>query len=648
MVFVAIIVVSVLLFTSRTFGEVPVLVMTFVIAMVLNLGTNFLFGRISFIANSVTSILQLALSLDYAIILCNHFKEEHQLLPIREAAIAALSKAIPEIFASSLTTIGGLVALIFMNFRIGADMGRCLIKAILFAILTVFTVMPGLLVLFGNVIDKTVHRDLVPKIPFVGRFAYATRHVIPIVFVLLVAAAYLISSKLPYAYGYSTLPTVRLNETKYAQKLIEETFDTQNNLALIVPSGDYKTEAALLAELEAYPEIESAMGLANIEAMDGYMLADALSPREFAELADLDYETAQLVYAAYAAEHEEYGRLAGQIASYRVPLIDMFLFVCDELDAGVVSLDTDTTARLQDAQVQMLIAKRQLQGEQYSRMLLDLDLPVSADETFDFLDVIEQIAEKYYPDASVYMAGNSTNGYDFKKSFARDNTVVGVLSILIVLGVLLFTFQSAVMPLLLILVIQGAIWINFSIPALKNDVVFFMTYLIISSLQMGSNIDYAIVIASRYQEIKYKMSHRDAIIETMNFAFPTIITSGTIMILSGILVGYMTSDAIISGIGQSLARGTTVSVLLVMFVLPQILLLGGGIIDKTSFSVPNTLTQHTAGSGRVFIDGKVRGEVHGTVNGFFRGAIYGDTDLTVLSGANASASEEQEENRHEA
>lgn len=115
-----------------------------------------------------------------------------------------------------------------------------------------------------------------------------------------------------------------------------------------------------------------------------------------------------------------------------------------------------------------------------------------------------------------------------KRQFARDNLVVSVVSILIVLVVLLFTFKSAGMPVLLILVIQGSIWINFSLPYLLDEPLFFMSYLVVSSIQMGANIDYAIVVANRYQELKEQMHHRDAIIETMNFAFPTIITSGTI------------------------------------------------------------------------------------------------------------------------
>ncbi len=631
MVYVAVIVVVVLLLTSQTYGEVPVLLITFVTAMILNQGTNFLLGTISFVSNSVTSILQLALSLDYAVILCNHFKEEHETLPIREAAIAALSRSIPEISASSLTTVGGLAAMLFMQFKIGPDMGICLIKAILYALLSVFILMPGLLVLFGPLIEKTRHRDFVPKIPLVGKIDYATRHVVPLVFLVLVVLGVHYSNLCPYAYGYSSLTTPKLNENQIADRMVSDNFTSTNMLALVVPAGDYEKEAELLEELESYDEIDSTMGLANIEAMDGYMLADRLTPRQFAELAGLDYEAARLVYAAYAVENEDYGKLVGSIASYRVPLIDMFLFVCREVDAGLVTLDDEQTAMLADAKTQMESAKAQLSGEDYSRMLLYLTLPESGDETYAFIDTIRDIAQSYYPDGKVYVAGNSTNEYDFKKSFATDNTVVSVVSILIVLLVLLFTFKSVGMPLLLILVIQGSIWINFSVPAITNTGLFFMSYLVVSSIQMGANIDYAIVIATRYQELKDRMDHREAIIETLNFAFPTVLTSGTILTVAGMLIGRMTSEATIAGIGQCLGRGTLLSMFLVLFVLPQILLVGGGIADKTSFAVKKTVKQAQT-RGRVFVDGVVRGEIRGTVSGVMRASIEGDVDLNLLSG----------------
>lgn len=651
MIYVAVIVVIVLTLTSQTYGEVPVLLITFVTAMITNQGSNFLLGKISFVSNSVTSILQLALSLDYAVILCNRFKEEHQTLPIREAAIVALSKAIVEIGASSLTTIGGLAAMLFMQFKIGPDMGICLIKAILYALLSVFIVMPGLLVLFGPLIEKTQHKNFIPKIPFVGKFDYATRYIVPGIFLVVICIAFYFSGKCPYAYGYSTLTTPKLNETQIAENMVEENFSSSNMVALVVPTGDYEKEAELMKELEKRDEVDYTMGLANVEAMDGYMLADALTPRQFAELSGLDYEVAQVVYAAYAAQQEDYGKLAGNIASYKVPLIDMFLFVCDQVDSGVVTLDKEQMDMLSSAQTQMSAAKAQLCGTEYDRMLIYLTLPESGDETYAFTDTIRDIARKYYPEGNIYVAGNATNEYDFEKSFERDNMVVSIVSILIVLVVLLFTFKSVGMPILLLLVIQGSIWINFAVPYLTGTGLFFMSYLVVSSIQMGANIDYAIVIASRYQEIKNKMSHKQAIIETLNFAFPTVLTSGTILSVSGILIGRMTSEATIAGIGQCLGRGTINSMILVLFVLPQILLIGGGIADRTSFSVPSVVKKERT-NGRVFVDGVVNGRIEGNVSGRMRANVDGSVDLRLISGSIEEAEQQdaakKEENGNEA
>ena len=642
MVYVAVIVVLVLLLTSQTYAEVPVLLLTFVSAMILNLGTNFLMGKISFVSNSVTSILQLALSLDYAVILCNRFKEERESLPLREAVIAALSKGIPEIGSSSLTTIGGLTAMMFMQFKIGPDMAVCLVKAILYALLSVFVIMPGLLMLFGPLMEKTKHKSFIPKIPFVGKFAHATRFLIPPVFVILVLFAFHFSSDCPYAYGYSGLKTPKLNDTLIAENRINDTFGSTNFVALVVPAGDYGAERALLTELERYEEVDYTMGLSNVEAIDGYMLADKLSPRQFAELTDLDYELAQLLYTAYATEHEEYGKIVGGISTFSVPLMDMFLFVYDCVEEGYVTLSASEKQEIDDAYGQINSAKLQLSGEKYNRVLLYLNLPESGQETYDFIDTIRETARKYYPEGDIYVVGNSTTEYDFQKSFSTDNVVVSIVSILIVLVVLLFTFKSAGMPILLILVIQGAIWMNFSIPAMTGNQIFFMSYLVVSSIQMGANIDYAIVIGSRFVELKDQMSKREAMIETMNFAFPTIITSGSILAVAGTLIGQMTSDAAIVGIGQSLGRGTVISILLVMFVLPQILLLGEKVIDRTSFSIHGGVKQRHI-SGRVRVDGMVYGEISGSVYGMMHALVDGDVDVKLISGSALEEGEDRDE-----
>ena len=241
-VIAAVIIVLVLTLTSRSYAEVPVLIMTFGAAALLNMGTNFLCGTISFISNSVTVILQLALAIDYAIILCHRFSDEHETLGVREACIAALSKAIPEISSSSLTTISGLAALAFMHFGIGRDLATVLIKAILFSMLSVFTLMPGLLVLFSKLIDKTRHKNLVPRITAVGKFDVKTRYIVPPIFGVVIIAAAVFANLCPYCYTYTDLVTAKQSERQAAYQKIKGEFGTSNMVAIIVPAGDYESE----------------------------------------------------------------------------------------------------------------------------------------------------------------------------------------------------------------------------------------------------------------------------------------------------------------------------------------------------------------------------------------------------------------------
>ncbi len=630
MLVAVVIIVSVLLFTSKTYMEIPVLLMTFGSAAMINKGTNFLMGEISYITDSVAVVLQLALAIDYAIILCHRYTEEREHLDAHDAVSVALSKAIPEISASSLTTISGMVAMMFMQFGIGRDMGVVLVKAILCSLLSVFTLMPGLLMLFSKQIDRTHHRSFVPKIDKWGKIVLKTRFVLPLLFLFALGGGFYFSNRCPYVYGESTLSAAKQNEGQIAEKKVNSTFGQTNIMALMVPAGDYEKEGRLLRELETWEEFSLVQGLANTEAKDGYMVTDKLSPRQFAELADVDIEAARLLYTAYAVDQEEYGRIVGSLDSYDVPLIDIFLFLYNMKEDGYVDLDEDAESEINDLYEQLSDGKKQLQGENYTRILLKLNLPEESPETFAFLKEIHQAAEKYYDHC--YLVGDSTSDYDLATSFSRDNIVISVLSALFVIIVLLFTFQSAGLPVLLIAVIQSSVWINFSFPYLTGTNLFFLSYLIVSSIQMGANIDYAIVISNRYMELKKEMPIKEAIVETLNQSFPTIVTSGTILTAAGLLIGQLSSNPAISSIGVCLGRGTIISMLLVMSVLPQILLLGDTIIERTAFTLKKPDIVQT-GTGALRVNGHVRGYVQGVVNAEIHGSIQGRISAVVDVGA---------------
>ena len=630
-VIAAIIIVVVLTLTSRSYAEVPVLILTFGTAALLNMGTNFLCGTISFISNSVTVILQLALAIDYAIILCHRFSDEHETLDTREACIAALSKAIPEISSSSLTTISGLAALGFMHFGIGRDLAVVLIKAILFSMLAVFTLMPGLLVLFSRLIDKTRHKNLIPKITAVGKFDVKTRYIVPPIFAVIVIAAAVFANKCPYCYTFTDLVTAKQSESQIAYQKIKNEFGTSNMVAVIVPSGNYENEGKILEELENCPEVKSTMGLANIEAMDGYMLTDAVTPRQLAEMAGLDYEVAKALYGAYAIDHDQYGEFVNGLGNYKVPIYDMFRFLEQEMHDGNVTLSGDVQDTLDDLFSQLDKAQVQLQAENYSRMVAYLSVPEESSETFAFLDKMHDMVSKYYPE-DAYIVGNTTSAMDLSSSFGEDNLLISVLSALFVILVLLFTFKSAGLPVLLIFVIQGSIWINFSVPYLQDSPLYFLGYLIVNSIQMGANIDYAIVISSHYTDLKKVMHHKDAIVTALNESFPTIFTSGSILASAGVLISVLTTNPVIAAIGECLGRGTIVSILLVLFVLPQILVLGDVIIERTSFEMKGIAGATRNVSGTMHINGRVRGYINGVVDADIKGVLHGQFNAAISTG----------------
>ena len=498
LVLAVVVIVAVLLLSTKAYLQIPVLLITFGVAAILNMGTNYWFGTISSITNSIAVVLQLALAIDYAIILCDRFMEEHETLDAEEAVKVALSKAIPEISSSSLTTISGMVAMMFMQFRLGYDMGIILVKAIILSLISVFFLMPGVLLIFAKGIDKTHHKCYVPKITIVGKFANKTKYIIPPLFIICLVFAFMKSNNCQYIYDTSSIVSAKKSESKIAQETIEETFGASNQLVVMVPKGDYESEHKVVKKLQNLDYVTSALALSNVSINDEYVLTDKLSPRQFSELVGIDREVVEVLYMAYAYNQEQYGPVVTGIDDYDVPIIDMFLFLYDQYKEGYVTLDSNLDEKLTTLYDTLHDAQLQLQGSDYSRLVLNISLPVEGQETYDALEEIRGIAAQYYSKDSVILVGNSTSDHDLESSFASDNIIISVLTALFVMIILFFTFQSAGLPVLLVLTIQGSIWINFAVPSIEGQTVFFIAYLIVSAIQMGATIDYAIVISNRY------------------------------------------------------------------------------------------------------------------------------------------------------
>ena len=580
------VIVAILLFTSRSYFEVVIFFIVFVFAALLNMGTNFWLGTISTITHSIAIILQLALAIDYAIIFSHRYQDEaltHD--SYREALIEALAKSIIEISSSSLTTISGLVALMLMQFRLGYDLGMVLAKGIVCSLLTVFLLMPGLIMLFPRAIRRTAHKSLIPDIRPWGRFLMQNGYAFVWLFLLALPLAVWCSGHTTYAFNDSSVTELVYNENRAAMHKITDTFAHSTSIALLVPAEDFEKEHLVISQIEALPEIRTATGLANIEVEDGRMLTDRIGPREFAELMDVSAEEARLLFQAYGIRHEEYQAIFGAPENYQVPLVDMFLFVFDLMDRGVVSLEPERQQEVDDLRETLEMGLDQLRGEHYNRMVFTADVPVEGEESTALVERIRAIAEEQYGSDTVLVIGDVTSARDLHDAYTGDSRLISLLTITFVFVILLCTFRTVMGSAILVFVIQGSIWINFSFPYLEGSVPSFVTNMIVSAIQMGATIDYAIVLMNRYQVLKAECPKKKAMALAVNQSFPTVLTSGAIMTIAGLLIAYRVSDVYVNHIGLAVGRGAFISVVLVLTVLPQLLVLLDTAVDKTRFHI---------------------------------------------------------------
>ena len=372
-------------------------------------------------------------------------------------------------------------------------------------------------------------------------------------------------------------------DTRRGLTIMEEEFMTFASANVMLANTTYDRAKAVADEIAELPHVKSATGLANIEIEDGRVLTDSYTPRMFSMLLNIDYEQAQLLYAAYGVEHEQYQAVFGNAEAYSVPLIDMFLYLFEKIDQGIVTLDDASQETLDSLRGELERGEAQLRGVNWDRMVITADVPVEGEDSITLVDSLRGIADGYYGEGQCLVIGNVTSARELRETFSGDSTLINVLTITFVLLILIFTFKSIGGAVILVFVIQGSIWINFTFPYLTQTKASFVTNMIVSAIQMGATIDYAIVIMSHYLDLRKLNEPREAMVKAVNEAFPTVMTSGTIMTVAGFLIAYRVSDVYIGHIGLAVGRGALISVILVMTVLPQIIVLLDKVIEKTTF-----------------------------------------------------------------
>ena len=585
---IAVIVIAlVLIFTSKSYFEVVVYAIVFVFAGLFNMGTNHWLGEISSISNTVAVILQLALAIDYAIIFAHRYQFELTQCPgsERQAIVKSLANSIKEISSSSLTTVSGLVALMLMQFRLGYDLGIVLAKGIICSMLTVFLLMPGMIYIFRKPLKKTLHRSLVPGIRRWGRLLAKKVPVFLIVFVLIVPAAIIVSGKTEYAFNDTTVTEILHSENRDSMHKIDSVFDPGSTAVLLIPSGNYDKEQAIMEKAQKLTGVSSVVGLAGIE-YNGIKLTGRYTSSQLAEALGVDAESAELLYKGFRIENGDPRALWDDLSSsIPLPLADVIMYLFQKIDQKAVSLSPEQSAMIEQYRGKLEMAVSQLHGENYDRILVNSSFGAESEKSVELVETLRRITAEEYGEDAALIVGDITVSRDLRDSYKSDSVLISVLTVVFVFVILLFTFKSPVAAALLVLVIQGSIWVNFSIPYLLGMRASFVTNMIVSAIQMGATIDYAIVMMNRYQANRLTFSKQESVVRAVSESFPTLITSGSIMAMAGFLIAYRVSDVYVGHIGHAVGRGAVISVIMVLTVLPQMILLFDKAIEKTTLRI---------------------------------------------------------------
>ena len=497
------IIVIILILSTNSWAE-PIFFLTAIgVSILINLGTNVFLGEISFVTQSVAPILQLAVSLDYAVFLLHRFSDELKLGHSPEKAMAIAMKAsFPVIFVSALTTFFGFMSLMLMEFGIGADLGLNLVKGIVFSFLSVVVFLPALTLYGYKWIEKTRHKSLVPSFKGVGSKILKWR--IPallLVFALLVPS-FLAQSSTSFTYGLGDLP----EDTRTGQdvRAIEEAFGQSTPIVLLVPNNDVAKEEALAHELEMLPHVDSVMSYATA--------VDSAIPIDF--------------------------------------------------------LDESITSEFRSAS--------------YSRLMVFTNAGVEGDIPFQLVEQTRELASSYYGDEA-HSLGESVTLYDIKETVSKDNQFVNIMTIVTIAFILLLTFRSISIPIILLLTIQAAVWINLSVPYFTNDSLVFVGYLIVSTVQLAATIDYGILLMETYKHHREKMPAYQAMKTALDEKLFSITISAAILSSVGFILWFTSTNPTVSSIGLLLGRGAALAFLLVIFFLPALLLVSDRFVKKTTY-----------------------------------------------------------------
>ncbi|KAA0562217.1 RND family transporter [Bacillus sp. CH30_1T] len=493
-----------ILVVSTTSWVEPLFFLTAIgVSVLINLGTNIFLGEVSFVTQSVAPILQLAVSLDYAVFLLHSFSDYRKVIDDPEEAMKlAMKKSFPAITASAATTFFGFIALTFMEFQIGSDLGLNLVKGIVLSFISVMVFLPALTLVFYKWMDKTKHKSFVPSFTGIGNKVLKLK-VPSLIFVFaILVPAFLGQTNTSFIYGTGEQPENTRVGSDF--KKVEESFGETTPIVLLVPKGDTVKEKELVEDIES-----------------------------------LDYVTGVMAYV-------------NQVGSEIPP---------EYLEKSI----TD-----------------EFYSENYSRIVINTNQGTEGEVPFSIVEKVEKAAADYYGDEALAL-GESVTLYDIKNTVNKDNVVVNVLTVVTIALVLLFSFKSITIPVVLLITIEAAVWINLSIPYFTNTPLVFVGYLIISTVQLAATVDYGILFTEAYTHYRKEMPAKEAMVRTLDEKTFSISISAAILSSVGFILWITSSNPIVGSIGLLMGRGALLAFIMVLFVLPAMLLVFDKVIKKTTY-----------------------------------------------------------------
>jgi Predicted exporters of the RND superfamily len=500
MIYLVVVVLIILFATSSSFWEPILYLATIGAAVLINMGTNLIFGQISYMTQGVGAVLQLALTIDYSIFIINRFKRQlKEGESVKEAAASAVRKSVGPVSASAMTTIAGFVALMFMKYRMGLDMGLVLAKGVVCSMLSAFLFLPALMVFSHKLIEKSEHKTFNLTFKKTSNFLVRTRYFLPFIIMALMLPTAYFQTKNIFTYGSEASMLSKGSQAFEQKEAIVSVFGPQNQLVVLVPK-DYPDELKLSHDL------------LNIEG--------------------------------------------GVISVQSYSLIDESGFI-EALPAEFLG---------------------QFVGKQeYNRIILNLSVGEEGAEAEALMAKIKGVLSDdlgaYEGGKTYYTVGSIPGTEEIKGVVTSDYDIISYIALALVGLILIITFKGAVLPVLLLFVIQFSIYVNMTVPYLMNDPMVFIGYLIISNILLGATIDYAILMSSHYMENRRTMGKFDAARHAMAQSSRAILTSTGILAVAGLVLGLMSSMPAVKNFGMSAFRGGVLTFVFVMFLLPQLLML---------------------------------------------------------------------------